>query len=95
MAIIRGQVNSAGGNELGTDYSVSKPKTGIYVVKYDKPFAQPPVVVTTALAVDDTKDRITTLFESSKTGFSVSIMKGDHSRKDSAFNFYASDDYNA
>lgn len=93
MSIMRGQVNKGGGRELGQGFSATRNREGDYTVKFDSSFKYPPVVVATAQHTDSGGDRIVTLYKSSSSGFSVTTMKRSE-RRDSAFNFYASDDYN-
>jgi hypothetical protein len=68
--------------------------SGDYKVTYDVSFEKTPIVVVTALSKSSDSDRSTTLYKSTKDGFSLQIRKAQNgSRKDTDFNFYASDSY--
>ncbi len=97
MAIIRGQVSDGGGRSLGTGFTIHKNSgTGDYTVTYDTPFKNSPVVVATALHTDNGGDREATLYSTSKTAFSITTWKASKGEKrDTAFTFYSSDDYNS
>ncbi len=98
MAIIRGQSSEGGNPVLGKGlFTVNKnPGDGDYTVKYAKPFTNLPVVIVAPLNTSSGGDREATLYNSSKTEFSVTTWKASKGdKRDTAFNFYTSDDYNS
>ena len=89
---IRGSVSKDGTRELGVGFTSKRLSRGDYRVQFDPQLTQQPSVVATPVGPDAAGHRLLTLYDVSFLGFSVSTRKEFESR-DSAFNFYASNQY--
>lgn len=89
---IRGRVSEEGTRELGVGFTSERLGKGNYSVRFNPQLSLPPSVVATAVGPDAGGHRLLTLYDVSTEGFSLTTRK-DSEKRDAAFNFYASNQY--